>query len=360
MGSEIAGGLIQGGFALAEGAANRKHQKEMQERQQKYNKESMGLQWGYNEKSADAADRRTRALMEDYETYQAKVKQMKEAGLNIGMMYGGSGASGQSVPHGAQGAGVGLPGVGGASGNPFTGNLDVVGLGLMKAQKEKIEAETKEIQGNTPKAQAEIDKLNNEARKIAEEIENEKIKQVIGNLEANYAEMRNAITENTIEDQVEQLRWSARKTYEEWRSVDINNTINDAGKETLIRQFDANYNLTLAQMAESQTRSKLNTEEALKVIETTRLILSQIATEKIKQSDYGKQWQFKGKELQIAEERIKAELEKAGIMKSAMLWGSAISAGGNAIGSILKMIGVKGVAIPSYGETTTTVWMPNF
>lgn len=71
--------------------------------------------YNYNEMAADNADKRTRALYEDYYSVQAQKKQLLEAGLSPSLAYGagGGGSAGQAQPKGAQGNGAsglgGLP-----------------------------------------------------------------------------------------------------------------------------------------------------------------------------------------------------------------------------------------------------------
>lgn len=84
---------IQAGFQSKENALNRQHQREM-----------LGMQQMYNEQAAENADERTRALYNDLYSPQAKVQQLREAGLSVGMMYGTGGAGGTSSTSGAQAA----------------------------------------------------------------------------------------------------------------------------------------------------------------------------------------------------------------------------------------------------------------
>lgn len=61
----------------------------------------------FNELAADNADARQRAQFRDLYSYPAQVKQMKEAGLNPALMYGGaSGQGGASAPQGMGAGGV--------------------------------------------------------------------------------------------------------------------------------------------------------------------------------------------------------------------------------------------------------------
>lgn len=81
--------------------------KEMQEQQFSNQKELMGLQHQYNEKSADAAQKRAYQMWEQT-NYAAQVEQMKKANLNPALMYGQTGAGGGTVS-GAQGQGTSQP-----------------------------------------------------------------------------------------------------------------------------------------------------------------------------------------------------------------------------------------------------------
>lgn len=81
--------------------------KEMQEQQFSNQKELMGLQHQYNEKSADAAQKRAYQMWEQT-NYAAQVEQMKKANLNPALMYGQAGSGGGTVS-GAQGQGTSQP-----------------------------------------------------------------------------------------------------------------------------------------------------------------------------------------------------------------------------------------------------------
>ena len=64
------------------------------------NEVQMERTFGYNERAAKNSDARTRALFTDLYSPEAKVKQLKDAGLSVGMMYGQGGAGGTSSPVG--------------------------------------------------------------------------------------------------------------------------------------------------------------------------------------------------------------------------------------------------------------------
>ena len=98
------------------------------------NELQMERTFGYNERAAKNADARTRALFTDLYSPEAKVQQLKDAGLSVGMMYGQGGASGTSSTQGAQGAGAG---------NQQAAQVNLskqLELGMMTAQIKALEA----------------------------------------------------------------------------------------------------------------------------------------------------------------------------------------------------------------------------
>ena len=101
------------------------------------NELQMERTYGYNERAAKNSDARTRALFTDLYSPEAKVKQLKNAGLSVGMMYGQGGVSGTSSTQGAQGAGAG---------NQQAAQVNLskqLELGMMTAQIKALEAGAK-------------------------------------------------------------------------------------------------------------------------------------------------------------------------------------------------------------------------
>ena len=73
------------------------------------NELQMERTFGFNERAAKKADARTRALFTDLYSPEAKVKQLKKAGLSVGMMYGSGGGGGgiAAATTASQGSGAG-------------------------------------------------------------------------------------------------------------------------------------------------------------------------------------------------------------------------------------------------------------
>lgn len=113
----------------------------------------------YNEKSANAADARTRKLYEDLYSPKALLQQYKDAGLSPSLMFGGGGPGGTTV-QGAQGEGASGIGTQTFGINP----VDLSQVKLANAQAENIKADTQLKEVNTEIA--EIEKSCNEVDKI--------------------------------------------------------------------------------------------------------------------------------------------------------------------------------------------------
>ena len=130
----------------------------------------------YNERSANAADARTRKLYNDLQSPKAIKEQLEEAGLSPSLMY--SGGMQGSVAQGAQGnGGTGIsPNVFGMSA------LEGAQIGLINAQTNKTNKEAENISTDTDKKKAEIDN-------IVEQTKNEQLKQVYNELNNTLAQM---------------------------------------------------------------------------------------------------------------------------------------------------------------------------
>lgn len=121
--SSAAGGLVSGGIgALLGGIGSGRAQKnalalleKQYEQQRALNAENAEMGFNYGEKAADAAHQRGLSLYEIQKQDQsasAQVQDLKDAGLNVGLLYGGAGVGGAGggSTKGAQGDGAGQMG----------------------------------------------------------------------------------------------------------------------------------------------------------------------------------------------------------------------------------------------------------
>lgn len=156
-------GLITGGISQALGLSW-SPQKAMQE-QEAYNKRIMALQNQYQQQAAAKSQQYAKDYW-DYTNTENQAKHLKNAGLNIGLMYGQSGAGGMGASGGARQESPDQ-----AQGNPIGMALQVqqieqqrrmndAQIALAKAEAEKAGAEAKKISGvDTQEALTRIEEI---------------------------------------------------------------------------------------------------------------------------------------------------------------------------------------------------------
>ena len=119
--------------------------------QQKYNKEIMALQNQYNQEAAKKSQEYAKEYW-DYTNTENQVQHLKNAGLNIGLMYGQSGTGGMGATGGGRQESVDQP-----QGNP-------VGMAL---QVQQIEQQERMNNAQITLAEAQAEKAKAEATKIS-------------------------------------------------------------------------------------------------------------------------------------------------------------------------------------------------
>jgi tetrahydromethanopterin S-methyltransferase subunit G len=194
-GSSSLTGLITGGISQALGLSW--SPRKAMEEQWKYNKDIMALQNQYQQQAAAKSQQYAKEYW-DYTNAENQAAHLKNTGLNIGLMYGQSGAGGMGASGGAHQAAPEQP-----QGNPVAMALQTqqieqqrrmndAQIALAEAQARKTEEEAKKIGG------VDIE----EARKRIEEMD-AKIDSLIAdkNLKEAEAELTKAKkeTENTIQ-----------------------------------------------------------------------------------------------------------------------------------------------------------------
>lgn len=120
------------------------------EEQMKYNKKIMALQNKYNQQAAAQGQQYAKEYW-DYTNVENQVQHLKNAGLNIGLMYGQSGAGGMGATGGSRQEGVDQ-----AQGNP-------VGMAL---QAQQIEQQRRATEAQIQLTEAQAKKAKEEAKKI--------------------------------------------------------------------------------------------------------------------------------------------------------------------------------------------------
>lgn len=172
--------------------------------------------------------------------YEAQRRHIENAGLNAGLMYGGAGAGATTqTPTGNVSGGDAPMGGGEVKGLGMT-LQSVAQLALLKAQKENIEADTKQKEVNTAKTAG----VDTEAVKASIKLVEEKTKgtqlenegQVFTN---KLLEVQKNVGEATEETQVNTLKQNYEKLVEETGIAKTQNKVDNATADEVIKQAKA-------------------------------------------------------------------------------------------------------------------------
>ena len=240
-GTGIGAGLIPG---IASGIAGMFGKRKAEKRAFNRQKELMALQQQYN---LEAAEKSQSLALDMFEKtgYEAQVRQMKEAGLNPALMYGGGG-----------GAGGTTLGAGKMEGpEQATGGAMAVQMGL--------QAELQKSQINLTNAEAA--KAMAEAGKAAG-VDTEKTKSDIWLNEAEEAFKRSAANLNNTRrrlgnEEIENVKQERKKLVEETRKLAISNDVDERTKMEKITSILVSIDEQTAKVAESIARTKLDEKQ---------------------------------------------------------------------------------------------------
>lgn len=278
--------------------------------QMKYNKQIMALQNQYQQQAAEKSQQYAKNYW-DYTNAENQVQHLKNAGLNIGLMYGQSGAGGIGASGGARQESPDQP-----QGNPVA----------MALQTQQIEQQRRMNDAQIALAEAQADKAREEAKKIGgvdiqeslARIENllaetEKSRKqgnvfdaTVGLVNAQKTltekledkaywetELTKAKTGSEIE-QKENLKILRQnmineglKILEEWNNLkkdgqakDIMNHINGASMEEQIRAYALNNAKTVAETALANAKNKLTAQQINTLAREEQLLIEKAVSEK--------------------------------------------------------------------------------
>lgn len=247
LGSSIGGALIGAAGQAITNAQNQKYQREL-----------MGLQHDYNERSAENAYQRQRELNAEnwklYNSYEAQRASMEAAGLSPALMYGGSGTSGSGAGNtAAQGAGVGLPMAN--LGNVGAAAIQGAQLGLMNAQVKDLNAKANATNAKLP---VEIRAAN--ATAAMNETIAEINKQKFDFIESNWNDIKGYLAATTGKIWQEfQRQVMENNLYQDMKDKGLNPFITNIANQI------ADRNLKVAQALLEKKKIKLTEEQTRKV-----------------------------------------------------------------------------------------------
>lgn len=278
--------------------------------QWKYNKNIMALQNQYQQQAAEKSQQYAKDYW-DYTNAENQVAHLKNAGLNIGLMYGQSGAGGMGASGGARQESPDQP-----QGNPVGMALQVQQLeqqrrmndaqiALAEAQASKAKEEAKKIGGvDIQESLARIESLLAQSEKDRKQ--GNVYEATVGLIDAQKSltekledkaywdtELAKAKT-GSEQEQKENLKILRQnminegfKILEEWNNLkkdgtakDIMNRINGASMEEQIRAFALNNARTVAETALANAKNKLTAQQINVLAKEEQLLIQKAISEK--------------------------------------------------------------------------------
>ena len=221
-------------------------------------------------------------------SYPAQMEMLKQAGLNPGLMYGMSGGGGATTGGGTGHAGLGNAPSGG--GEALGLGLQMANIGLLKAQRENIEMDTKLKESEIPTAgqgieesKARIGEIGQRIQesiarigKIGQELKNLQAQEKLTGLESSLKELNVKYEAATQADRQQLLKTSVAHAAEALAIIENDRDISDATKKDKINQVKADLFLTLAQTALTRSQKTLTDKQAITEVARNEQIAAQI------------------------------------------------------------------------------------
>lgn len=242
------GGIIGGGLGLLGGlfggGDSTKNQEKLMEKAWGYEKEGMGMQYQYGQAAADAAQRRNMEMW-NQTNFEAQRQHMENAGLSVGLMYGGGGQG--AVSQGGQATQPSGP-----TSNPVA----------MALQYQQIEQQNAAIKSQTMLNQAEAAKALAEAKKTGG-VDTKKTES-----EIKWQEIENRIQESREQiaaSNVTEANANAKKVMEEFKQAMLNTDYLDKTQQQRIQTITDQLALIQKQGLKEEAIIDLTNAQASKI-----------------------------------------------------------------------------------------------
>lgn len=243
-----AGGIIGGGLGLLGGlfgsGNSTKQQKELMDIAWKYEKEGMKMQYNYGQEAANAAQRRNMEMW-NQTNFGAQRQHMEDAGLSVGLMYGGGGQGAVSQ--------------GGQATQPSGPTSNPVGMAL---QYKQIEQQNEAIKSQTILNQAEAAKALAEAKKTSG-VDTKKTE-----YEIKWQEIENKIQasrEQIASSNIIEAQANAKKAMEEFNQAMLSTEYLDKTQQQRIQMVTDQLSLIQKQGLKEEAVIDLTNAQATKV-----------------------------------------------------------------------------------------------
>lgn len=259
-GPQAAQSLLGAGLGIVLGGINDRRQINQQQKLQ-------GIQIRGQKEMTDYQMRK-QLEMWDKTNYSAQIAQLHKAGLNPALLYSKAGPGGAiaNVPPGTVSSGA--PPVGGGE---ITGMaMTAANLGLLRAQKENIEADTANKRADIPVKGAQVPKLQAETASITQGIENQKAAKELQDIQIGIQSVQEHITKMTQNAAIAKILSELRYTTAQMHIWERNNNIDAATADEKIQLMEQ-------QVIESGARILLTKAQTGQTIEQTNNIAKQLS-----------------------------------------------------------------------------------
>ena len=341
----MSGEVISGVLGLIGTGIEAANQRRMQEIAHQYNMEetehAAGLNYMYNEMAANNADERTRAQFNDLYSPEARVQQLKNAGLSVGLMYGAGGTIGQGQAQGAQGAGA--AGQQGKANSAMASSLGIaqilsnIRVNESIANKNNTEAESIRGQEGTT-GWALIQQRLSEAGLNETKSAVEAAKQKLLEAQTTAQGIENYINSKTLNYQINGIKWQTESAWTDLQKNVIEKDIAEETKQTVIDQYKADLQKTYIDTLVSISQGRLNSAKAQEAMTRCQLIAQQITESESLVEWRGNDIELREEVNKIAREKIENDKEIANIYADAKLEAASITSSTSALVDLTELL----------------------
>ena len=272
MGTSAIFAIIMFVMAAVAGIGSTISQSVANEKNRELNETNREDQQSFSQIEAEKANERTENLYGKLYSPEAKVTQMRNAGLSPGLMYGMGGAGGTSSTQGAQAS---TPNVAAPVMNPII-SKDIMGT-LLNAMGNM--AEIKETESNVRKIDKEIDLIEEQTKTQVISQNGIELDNKLKEIDLQYKGDTNQSIIDKLKAETEAIEGNYQKTLKEIEAlqIDVDNKqkLYDVQlKKTAQDIIESQSRVTLqtAQTALTQTQNDKEKKEILKIIEETKKI----------------------------------------------------------------------------------------
>lgn len=209
--------------------------------------------------------------MWDKTNFSAQVAQLHKAGLNPALLYGKSGPGGATAavsPGSITGAHAPTGG-----GEAIGMGLSMANMGLLKAQKENIEADTANKKAQTTKT-AGVDTTlgQTQIQSLLQGIQSAKAQQKLTEIQSNISQLQLDFDTQTFENRKSIVNIQLSKMVEEVRILENQKEISEATKDEAIKLIEQDLATSYLQQALTKAQTAKSYAEKSKILEEIPLL----------------------------------------------------------------------------------------